>query len=67
MLPMSRTHVLLSMCAIAVVALTLFHPGYCFPQMAVPIGIGRSKRPAAVEQKRSWASSDVDIEVGGTP
>ena len=55
---------LLSMCALAVIALTVFHPGYCFPQMAVPIGAQRPTRPTVMEQKPSHASSHVDVEAG---
>ncbi|KAI9710810.1 MAG: hypothetical protein M1812_007358 [Candelaria pacifica] len=53
------------MCAIAAVALTIFHPGYCFPQMAVPLSDRKAKRSAMVEQKASddlSDSSDVDVE-----
>ncbi len=57
-----------SMCAIAAVVLTVFHPGYCFPQMAVPISTGKAERPAMAEQKPSEnasQSSDIDVEAAG--
>ena len=31
------------MCVVAAIALTVFHPGFCFPQMAQPVGFGRRK------------------------
>lgn len=56
------------MCAIAAIALTLFHPGFCFPQMAQPVGFGRRKLLSTLDEGRSAdsassASSDeLDIE-----
>ncbi|KAI9759370.1 MAG: hypothetical protein M1835_000390 [Candelina submexicana] len=56
------------MSSIAAVALTIFHPGYCFPQMAVPLRSGNSKESIMVEHKGPEYSSeslDVDVERAG--
>lgn len=58
------------MCSVAAVALTLFHPGYCFPQMAQPISFGQRKLLTTLEDNRpasfgSSASSEVDLEKAG--
>lgn len=59
------------MCSVAAVALTLFHPGYCFPQMAQPISFGRRTLltnledggPAGFAPSTSPAcSSEIDLE-----
>ena len=58
------------MCSIAALALTVFHPGYCFPQMAQPISFGRRKllttleddRPAHPTSSASSVSSEGDLE-----
>ena len=55
------------MCSLAALALTIFHPGFCFPQMAQPISFGRRKLLTTLEDNRpahsaSSASSEVDLE-----
>ncbi len=40
------------MCSVAAVAMTLFHPGFCFPQMAQPISFGRRKLLSTLEDGR---------------
>ena len=59
------------MCSVAAVALTVFHPGICFPQMAEPISFGQRKLFTTLEENRpadtashilSSSSDDVDLE-----
>lgn len=63
------------MCSVAAVALTLFHPGYCFPQMAQSISFGQrmllttleDDRPADSASSSSPAyASEVDLEKADT-
>ena len=57
------------MCSVAALAMTLFHPGFCFPQMAQPISFGRRKllttlgdgKPASSASTASF-SSEGDLE-----
>ena len=59
------------MCSIAAVALTVFHPGFCFPHMAQPISFGQRKLFTTLEDVRrtdnasptlSSSSDDMDLE-----
>ena len=59
------------MCAVAAIALTVFHPGYCFPQMAQPISFGQRRLLNTVEDTgpadsaspvSSSFSSEIDLE-----
>lgn len=56
------------MCSVAAVALTLFHPGFCFPRMAQPIGFGRRKLLSTMNDGRrvdsaySASSDDLYLE-----
>lgn len=56
------------MCATAALALTVFHPGYCFPQMAQPINFGKGRflgtleNPAPSADASSTVSFEVDVE-----
>ena len=60
------------MCSVAAVALTVFHPGYCFPQMAQPISFGKKRllntfedsgpADSASRVSTSSSSSEVDLE-----
>lgn len=45
------------MCAVAAVAMTVFHPGVCFPQMAQPISFGRKKLLATREDSKPASAS----------
>ena len=57
------------MCSIAALVMTVFHPGFCFPQMAQPISFGRRKllatmeddKPAFSASSASFSSED-DLE-----
>ena len=56
------------MCAIAAIALTLFHPGFCFPQMAQPVSFGQRKLLTTLNEDRPAgsvspaSSSELDLE-----
>lgn len=60
------------MCSVAAVAMTVFHPGFCFPQMAQPVSFGKKKLLATLEDNRPArtalstssvsSSSEVDVE-----
>lgn len=56
------------MCGTAALVLTVFHPGYCFPQMAQPISFGKGRILGTLEDRTpiadasSTASSEVDVE-----
>lgn len=54
------------MCAVAAVAMTVFHPGLCFPQMAQPISFGRRKLLTTLEDSKAAStaatSSEDDLE-----
>jgi len=59
------------MCGTAALALTVFHPGWCFPQMARTIKFGKGKVLSAEEDKAtantdfesvSASESEVDVE-----
>ena len=61
------------MCSVAAVALTVFHPGHCFPQMAQPISFGQKRLLNTLEDSgpadsaspvssSSSLSSEVDLE-----
>lgn len=45
------------MCSVAALAMTLFHPGFCFPQMAQPISFGRRKLLDTLEDGKSASSA----------
>ena len=57
------------MCSVAALAMTVFQPGFCFPQMAQPISFGRRKlltvledgNPASSASAASFSSED-DLE-----
>lgn len=58
------------MCGTAALVLTVFHPGYCFPQMAQPINFGRGRtlktlksQGAAKQIVESDSSSESDRDV----
>ena len=57
------------MCAFAAIALTVFHPGFCFPQMAQPVGFGRRKVLTTMDDRgragSASSSDEVDVEKGG--
>ena len=45
------------MCSVAATAMTVFHPGFCFPQMAQPITFGRRKLLSSLENNGTSAST----------
>lgn len=59
------------MCGIAALALTVFHPGYCFPQMAQPISFGKGRVLGILGDSTSNTDasstevSEVDVEKFG--
>ena len=65
------------MCSVAALALTICHPGFCFPQMAQPISFGQRKLLTTLEDKKhmdsvystsslsSNSSSKIDLEKAG--
>ena len=48
------------MCSIAALAMTLFHPGFCFPQMAQPINFGRRQLLTTLEDGKPESSASTD-------
>lgn len=54
------------MCAIAAIAMTVFHPGLCFPQMAQPISFGQKKLLTTLKDSKiaspASTSSEDDLE-----
>ena len=45
------------MCSVAALAMTVFHPGLCFPQMAQPISFGRRKLLTVLEDGKPASSA----------
>ena len=45
------------MCSVAALAMTVFHPGFCFPQMAQPISFGRRKLLTVLEDGKPASSA----------